>query len=266
MVTHAPSEPRRTWRTKLPVLIPSVGLLGAAMAGTVALVPALATGNQPSYPLLAGVGLAMIALSSVFVAFAQRLLGLGGAWLVLALITNALVIASQFILVPAALYQTTFLDLGPNGGVRSPDFFPALGIWMFAFDAVAIALAYAAHRRRAERPKSAAGATALGCAGLVGAGAAVAFVIVLVVLETGVLDISGTGQLAVAMAGLGVVLAAATMWQLARAAASMRGAAVLASVMWLAVAMVLVYHVVWVVFMGVLVSLWPLKVVAPSGK
>ena len=38
------------------------------------------------------------------------------------------------------------------------------------------------------------------------------------------------------------------------------------SVFWLALSMLLVYHVVWVVFMTVLVGLWPLQVVAPSGK
>jgi hypothetical protein len=47
---------------------------------------------------------------------------------------------------------------------------------------------------------------------------------------------------------------------------SIRDTAILTSVFWLALSMLLVYQVVWVVFMAVLVGMWPLKVVAPSGK
>jgi hypothetical protein len=46
----------------------------------------------------------------------------------------------------------------------------------------------------------------------------------------------------------------------------MRDIAILSSFAWVGLSLLLMYHVVWVIFTAILVSIWPLKVVPSSGK
>lgn len=75
-----------------------------------------------------------------------------------------------------------------------------------------------------------------------------------------------TGGLAILVALLALATGAWSFGEAARTSVSVRDTAIVTAVAWLALSLLLVYHVVWVVFMSVLVSLWPLKTVAPSGK
>jgi hypothetical protein len=65
-------------------------------------------------------------------------------------------------------------------------------------------------------------------------------------------------------AGLGLVVVA---FQSAQAQAKLlQNAAIVSSFFWVAMAFLAVYHFLWVVYIIILVSLWPLRVVSPSGK
>jgi hypothetical protein len=239
------------------------------MAGTVALVPVLSAGRQPVYPVIAAVGLAMIALSSVFLAVARRVLGLRGAWLGLALLTNGLVLGAKFIAIPLAFSETTFVVGSALMDVRAPGFFPGLGAALLLLDVLVAVLVYAVNRarpaagRRSTTPLSY--VVVLG-AGVWVAGASLVVVLGLAVTWTGVYSVTTLGLLLIPLSALALTAAGATLWHAGETAVSLSGTAALTSALWLTLSLLLVYHVVWVVFMGVLVSLWPLKVITPSGK
>jgi hypothetical protein len=192
------------------------------MTGTAALVPALAARVQPGYPLIAGVGLVMIAISSGFLAVARHVLGRGAAWVGLALLTNGLVMAVRSLL--------------------DPGFLPVVAVLIVAFDAMAIGVIALSQRSGAGRTpinvgKALVNAASTGCLGMLVAGAAIAFVIGLVVVETGVLDATQTALVAVASAAVTMLVAAGAMWGATRTTFSLRRAAVLATVAWLTVAL-----------------------------
>jgi hypothetical protein len=247
------------------------------MTGTAVVAPQIALrtsgSDHPDYAVIAGTGLVMIALSSLFLAYASRVIGLGVAWLALALLTNALVLGAKLVLAPVAFYQTTFVRGDPLLNVQSPAFFPNLAAALFILYAAAVGVisvrmrgkvtrALARDRGGPRRP------------GLVAVLLVVAVVLGVPLLLGASLSLIGYGGFLMAATGGGVILVVVlalaagtgTMWQAARASISVRDTAIVTSVGWLALSMLLVYHVVWVVLMTILVSLWPLKTVAPSGK
>jgi hypothetical protein len=44
----------------------------------------------------------------------------------------------------------------------------------------------------------------------------------------------------------------------------MRDGAALAAFFWLGLSLLVIYHFLWVIYMGTLVSIWPFKVILPS--
>jgi hypothetical protein len=261
----------------LPRLLTGLALLGTAMAATAVLAPGIAlwaTGSQqPEYLVIAGTGVAMIVLSSLFLTCASRVIGLGAAWLGLAVLSNGLILAGKFVLVPLAYSRTTFVSGDPFQDVQSQAYFPLLAAGVVVLQAGVLALLYAWARGRVTRELGAK-RSALRRADLV-----IGLITVCVVLGAAVLlftspsligyavgTVAATSGAAVAVVLLATGAGAGALLEAARRSISVRDTAIVTSVFWLAVAMLLVYHVVWVIFMTVLVSLWPLKVVAPSGK
>jgi len=276
MVTHPPPQTRPAPHSLLPRLLTGLTLLGVAMTGTAVLAPGIALstggGDHPDYAVIAGTGVVMIALSSLFLAYASRLVGLGGAWLGLAVLTNALVLVARFVLAPLAFYQTTFVEGDPLLNVTSPAFFPTVAAGLFVLTGAGLGIRYAWQRGRVSR--------ALGedrelrrhdvLVGLL----TVALTLGIPTLVLSSVSLIGYGMAVAAATGgasiLVALLAMATgtgaMVGAGQASVSARSTAVLTSAFWLTLSVLLVSHAVWVVFMAVLVSLWPLKTVAPSGK
>jgi hypothetical protein len=280
MISHVPTDARparTTLRTAVPRLLTGLALLGIAMTGTAALGPGLAWRlsalDHPDYLAIASVGLVMIALSSLFLAYAGRVLGLGAAWLGLALLTNALVLVGKFLLAPPAFYGTTFVEGDPFATVQAPAYFPLLAAGVCVAQAGVLALLYAWARGRVTKalgPKTSVLrrpdlVTALIAAGVL-LGAPVLLFSSLSLVGYAVVAAAATSGAAVVVVLLATGAGAGALLEAAHRSISVRDTAIVTSVFWLALSMLLVYHVVWVVFMTVLVSLWPLKVVAPSGK
>jgi hypothetical protein len=280
MIDHAPPDTRqsRTTRTTaLPRLLTGLALLGMAMTGTALIAPGLAlrtgSADHPDYVVIAGTGVVMIVLSSLFLAFASRVIGLGAAWLGLALLTNGLILFGKLVLAPFAFYRTTFTQGDPFMNVQSAAYFPILAAGVFVAEALVLGLLYAWARGRVTRALGPEW-SALRRTDLVAALLTVGVALGAVVLLLSSLSLTGYGTMVVAATGGAAILAAllagaaggGAFREAARTSISVRDTAIVTSVFWLALSMLLVYHVVWVVFMTVLVSLWPLKVVAPSGK
>jgi hypothetical protein len=261
----------------LPTLLAGIALLGTAMTATAVLAPRIAlrlTGaQQPEYLVIAGTGVAMIVLSSLFLACACRVIGLGAAWLGLAVLTNGLILVGKFVLVPLAYSQTTFVSTDPFAIVQAPSYFPVLATGVCAVQAGVLALLYALARGRVTRalgPEASAFrrpdlVTALLTAGLA-LGAPILFFSSLSLVGYAVVVAGATSGAAVVVVLLATGAGAGALLEAARRSISVRDTAIVTSVFWLALSMILVYHVVWVIFMTVLVGLWPLKVVSPSGK
>src|SRR5262245_61681812 len=155
MISHAPSDTRPAWTSALPRLLTGLALLGVAMIGTAVVGPGLALrtsgADHPDYLVIAGTGVVMITLSSLFLAYASRVIGLGVAWLGLALLSNALILVGKVVLAPFAFYQTTFVAGDPFMNVQSPAFFPTLAAGVFVAQAAALGLLYAWARGRVTR-------------------------------------------------------------------------------------------------------------------
>ena len=281
MISHAPSETRLEPANPpalLPRLVLGLALLWLAMAATAVVAPELqrATGggDHPDDAVIAGTGLAMIALSCLFLAYVSRVVGLGLGWLALAALTNALILVFEFVLGPVAFYQTTFVQGDLLFNVESSAYFPILAAGLFCVSALTLAGLYAWQRARVGRALGRQGEPPRRRQGLLVTLITVPLALAVPVLLVSSISLIGYGLLVVtASAGtallvglLGVITGTATMRRAATASISLRSAAIVTSVFWLALSMLLVYHVVWVVFMTALVSLWPLKVVAPSGK
>jgi len=280
MISHAPTDTRpagTTLATALPRLLTGVSLLGVAMTGTAALAPGLAWRagglDHPDYLMIAGIGLVMIALSSLFLTYVARVLGLGAAWLGLALLSNALILVGKFVLAPPAFYRTTFVQGDLFLDVQSPTFFPLLAAGVCVVQAGVLALLYAWARGRVTIALGP-GQGAFRQANLVAALITVGFTLGACVFAASSLSLIGyalvvagtTGAAAAVVVLLAMGAGGAALHVAAGRSISVRDAAVVTSAFWLALSMLLVYQVVWVVFMTVLVSMWPLKVVAQSGK
>jgi hypothetical protein len=277
MISHASFLTRPASRFLVPRLLTGLALLWVAMTGTVLLAPrlALATSGRdhPDYAVIAGTGLVLIVISSLFLAFASRVAGLGAAWLGLAVLNNGLILAGGFALAPYAFYQTTFVLGDPLLDVTSATFFPTVAGGLFLLHAGVLAATYALQRRRVRRELGR-GAEPPGGGDLRVAVTVIVLVVGIPLLAAtslaligyGLVVIAATSGAAVLVALLAVAMGVAAMGRAADESIAIRDTAIVTAAFWLALAMLLVFHVVWVVLMAVLVGIWPLKTVAPSGK
>jgi hypothetical protein len=270
----------------LPRLLTGLGLLSAASIGTVLLIPVISGGRaaagQPSFALIASIGVVLIVLTSLFLAYANRVMGLGLAWFLWALIYNGCIVVTKFIVSPTSLYQTTFVGSAPFNA-RNVDNMAALALGLFGIYACVFLLIHFAQRGRVKGalrvlagPESGAGQPVprdrtatwviLVCVALV----------ILIVLTAGsmlllgltyLFTILGTAAIALLLLLGGALTGGIVAFQRAGdRSIQMRDIAILTSFAWVGISLLLLYHVLWVIFTAILISIWPLRVVPSSGK
>jgi hypothetical protein len=270
----------------VPRLCLAVGLLAAASLGTVELAPALAsrTGmSRPGYALVVITGLMLVVLTAAFLGYAGRLMGLGRAWLILTVIYNGLILTIKFILSPISLYQTTFTVCQPraqgcnlfgsltNPDVRNPNFLGSTAVFVFLLYALALLVIFmilrsVTRRRIGVRLDRTSVSTAI---------VILCLLIVAVPLGFGLLVLSSffnfylspvftlSGGILILLL-LGALLSAVGAFnQASRQAVTMRSMAVLTAFFWVALSLLVFYHVLWVIYVAVLITIWPLKVFVP---
>jgi hypothetical protein len=182
---------------------------------------------------------------------------------------NALVVLVKFVLSPEALYERSdngslevFFDL--NVGFDTAVVAGAV----FALYAGALYVVYRVCRRRLE-------SSSLSWRRVLGVGAVTAVLLLatgwMVLLAAwggleyvGIVLSSGVSLL-VAGALVGAISLASVAFRQSAARAELLGdATLLVSVFWVALAFLALYHVLWVVYILVLTSIWPLKVITPK--
>jgi hypothetical protein len=268
---------------QLPLTVVLVGaLLSIALSSLVPLWSSNSQANgQPPFNLLLGVGLGIILLTAGILAAALKLgLPLRRSTIGLVLIFNILIIITKFVVAPLALYKTnvsqSFLD--------SSFVVTAGGYWIvaaatFLLYALVLSLIFrlGGGQFGGQLPKKhiawkiilglvIIGAVVFGIGGIVG---------ILVLLPV-FLPVSalidylgkiGSGLVVILLLLLGAIAVAAyAVRQAAGEAKLLRDASVMAGLFWLCLSLLLLYHVLWVVFMGALVTIWPFKTFSPNGK
>jgi hypothetical protein len=77
---------------------------------------------------------------------------------------------------------------------------------------------------------------------------------------------AGMGLALIVAIVAGVLLAISAFGRATDTAVDLQDATVLATFFWLGLSLILIYHVLWVIYMTVMLSIWPFKTISPSGK
>ena len=269
----------------LMIALTLFGLAGSAIAVTI---PQLFAGpGRPEFTLFLLTGVAVIVLTAGLFGYIARLgMGFGKTALVLAAGYNALIVAVKFGLAPAAMYaanqqgsfEASVSD--PN----SPWFYLGVGSGVLLLYVFVFRVMYGVFNRRLRRRSSSPGAPpergsrwaerrravliTLVVASVV---FLASFLWVLPVIFVGlptliyltyVFSAFGT-TIALALV-LAAVLAYKTFDQVEKRAVHLGDATLLANFFWLGLALILLYHAMWVVFLLTLVSIWPFRTYTPK--
>jgi hypothetical protein len=291
------ARPEKTKRKLKPISFYknklSLPLILLSLAGYVVtqITPILIKGSAKERPELWQIsltGIIVILLSVCFLAYAAKVIGLSRGWLVLAVAFSSLIVIAKFILVPESLYSQTYrignglLAWNPN----QTGSYIGIAAILFAVYAATLYFAYRHYhgtlpvslRKNKLAKKSAARAKP---------GATVAFVIlaliVLAVMSGGVLlmlpliflgptfeyvnfAFNGGGFGLLLATVLAITLSIKYMQHSANAAIKAKDGTILAVALWIGVSLLLMYHILWVVYITVMLTLWPFKTISPSGK
>jgi len=224
-----------------------------------------------------GTGLAVLALTAVlFFAGLKRVLPKTGLFLAAALGYNGLLIAVKLSLGPGIVYAAQpYTSPGLNFDLHSPLTYPGIAaitaiLYGMAFFAIYAAFRFGLQRRLGMKIRFAkqfvqllvimftlavvGGVTTIGLLGFFEYAITIAFAGVLGIL------------IAIALMGA-VVLCSVAFKEASDQAVLMRNVALLSTFAWVGLAFIAAYHILWLVFLLTLISLWPLRVViAPSVK
>jgi hypothetical protein len=247
-----------------------LGFVGAGLlaAGAILVLPE-GGGETPPESTLVGVAAAVAAITGLALYAGLRFdLGLPTSIALYAVGYNLLVVLVKFVLGPRALY-----DASEAGKVTSDlgkdDITVITALGIAALYLLAFWILYRLATRRLERRRRTRGERAWIVVGIVlvlvflsGLLPALLLMFLLTGGEyVGFVFSSGASLVAgVALAGA-VVLARLALTNTAERARAVGDATLLASVFWVGVAYLALYHALWVVYVLVLTSLWPLKVV-----
>jgi len=269
-------------------LVVAVVLFGLAGVAIAALIPLRYTaGTMPDFTVFLGVGLAIIVLTAGLFGYIDRLgVGFGGTALVLATGYNALIAAVKLGLAPAALYEANREQSFDTyaGDPNSPWFYLAVGTVVLFLYLGVFRVMYGLFKRRFQhRAGLTSGAPAPQARGLsrrrrivvavtvavVGILAAVFWIVPVFFVALPTLSyltyVFTTLGAAIALAlGLAAVLAYKTFDEVEKQAARLGDATLLASFFWLGLALILLYHVMWAVFLLTLASIWPFRTYTPK--
>lgn len=268
-------------------LAAAVVIFGLAGAAAAAAVPFLfATGaSAPGFAVFLTAGAATILLTAGLFYYVDRLgMGFGKTALVLAAGYNASIAAVKLGLAPAAMYEANrnqaFDTFGgdPNG----PVYYAVVGAAVLVLYLVVFRVMYALFKRRfRSRAEARAGGTAATGGRGANRGVLAAVVVVAIVavfaLSGGLfllvalpvfsylIYVFATFGVAIALAlGLAAVLAYKTFDAVEKRAARLGDATLLANFFWLGLALLLLYHLMWAVFLLTLVSIWPFRTYTPK--
>lgn len=270
-------------------LVVALALFGLGGSTVAVAVPNLFAGTErPAFGLFLATGVSVITLTAILFAYIGRLgMGFGKTALVLAAGYNAIIATVKFVLAPAALYtsnqrqdfDSTFGD--PN----SPWFYIAVGAAVMCLYAGVFRVMYLVFRRRfrswAGMPDARAGRLRAWFGGrrravLIALAVAsvvflASFLWVMPVLFVGMPTLSyliyvfSTFGTAIMLALiLAAVLAYKTFVRVEETAVHLKDATLLANFFWLGLTLIVLYHVMWMVFLLTLVSIWPFRTYTPK--
>lgn len=282
MVDSTPAATRQ-----LPLAAPLAALGGALLLGGVAAwgSPVLdhamnPTSTRPGVISFLGVGLSVLALTVILLLFGLRgILPKGGVFVAAAIGYNALMIVVKFAMGPIAIYaQNDYYKangLPPGSTGVDPGFQWLTNTWAYPFTAALMTILYGTAfaviylifksrlRTRLQLP-----------APLVRPALQV-FVVLFLIAVVGAITLLGLlGFLEYAFSivyagAVGILIAFALVSAIAMCsiafheaseqAALMRNVTLLSTFAWVGLAFIAAYHILWVVFLLTLISLWPLK-------
>ena len=272
----------------LSTLMVALTIFGLAGSAVVATVPWLFIGaERPDFTIFLVAGVAVVLLTAALFGYVDRLgMGFGKTALVLAAGYNALIAAVKLGLAPAGMYaanrrQSFDISLGdPN----VPWFYLAVGPAVLLLYLFVFGMMYRVFKRRmggraggrgaaAERGSWWAGRRRAVLVALAVASVALlaSFLWVMPVVFVGLPTLSylvyvfSTFGAAIALALLlAAVLAYRAFDEVEKRAVYLKDATLLASFFWLGLALIVLYHAMWAVFLLTLVSLWPFRTYTPK--
>jgi hypothetical protein len=273
-----------TGSRNLSTLAVSLAIFGLACCLVLATAPRLFTGpERPGFAVFLVAGVAVVALTAGLFGFIDRLgMGFGRTVLVLAVGYNALIAAVKLGLAPAALYRAND-EQAFDASIADPNglyFYLGAGFGVLLLYALVFVAMYGVFRRRFRRPPSSESppvrrkrlpgwmivAIVVACVAL-----AASFLWVMPVLYVGLPTFS---YLAYVFSAFGVAIALAlvlaavlsyrTFDEVEKRAVRLGDATLLAGFFWLGLALIFLYHVMWVVFLLTLVSIWPFQTYTPK--
>jgi hypothetical protein len=282
MLGSAPAAPRSIPLTASFAAFGGALLLGllvarAAPAVDHALNPA---STHPGLISFLGVGLSILALTVVLLVFGLRgLLPRGGVFVAAAIGYNALLVVVKFAMGPIAIYaQNDYYKangLPPGTTGVDPGFQWLTNAWAYPFTAALMAILYGTAfaviylifksrlRTRLQLP-----------APLVRPFLQV-FVVMFLLAVVGAITLLGllgfleyafsivyAGAVGILIAGalvIAIALCSVAFREASEQAALMRNVTLLSTFAWVGLAFIAAYHILWVVFLLTLISLWPLK-------
>jgi hypothetical protein len=276
MLTSGGRRPQRA-------VILALVLFGLACSFLIATIPRLFIRPvQPNFLLFLVAGVAVIALTAGLFGFLDRLgMGFGRTVLVLAAGYNALIAAVKLGLAPAALYRANSVEPF-DASVQDPNsliYYLAVAFGVLLLYVLVFGVMYRLFRRRFRRRSlSSEAPRARRVSGRVLVAILVAVVVIAVsllwvapLLYVGLPTLSylvyifSTFGVAITLAlALAAFLAYRTFDEVEKQAAHLGDATLLATFFWLGLALIVLYHVMWVVFLLTLVSIWPFQTYTPK--
>jgi hypothetical protein len=266
-------------------LILALTLFGLAGSAVLATVPRLYPSPLgPGFPVFLVSGMAMIVLTAGLFGYIYRLgMGFGGTVLALAAGYNALIAAVKLGLAPAALYQAN-REQSFDASISDPNslwFLLGVGTGILLLYVLVFGVMYRVFKRRFRRRSLSAGTPperrgppsgrTIVIAILVCVAFAASFIWLLPLIYVGLPTLSylayifSTFGVAILLAlSLAAYLAYRTFDEVEKRAVRLGDATLLASFFWLGLALILLYHVMWVVFLLTLVSIWPFQTYTPK--
>src|SRR5919107_2503043 len=270
---------------RFPTLIVALALFGLAGSAVMVMVPRLFMGPLgPEFRIFLVAGVAAIVLTAGFFGYVYRLgIGFGRTVLVLAAGYNALIAAVKFGLAPAALYQAN-REQAFEASVSDPNslwFFLGIGSGVLLLYLLVFGVMYRVFRRRYRRrslstetsPEQ--GLRWSGKTLVIAIVACVAFLASFVwVMPTFYIGLPTLSYLVYTFSTFGVAITLALILaaflayrafdEVEKRAVRLGDATLLASFFWLGLAVIVLYHVMWVVFLLTLASIWPFRTYTPK--
>jgi len=272
----------------LSTVVPALVIFGLAGAAVAVTVPRLFTGpERPGFAVFLAVGVAVVVLTAALFRYIYGLgMGFGKTVLVLAAGYNAMMAAVKLALAPAALYRAN-LEQSFDASLGDPNslwFYLAVGTGVLLLYSLVFGVMYKVFKRRFRQRWQDAAATPEPRRWWAGRRRAVlvALVVATVALLASFLWImpvffvgaptlsylmyvfSTYGAVITLALVLAAILAYRTFGEVEQQAVHLGDATLLASFFWLGLALILLYHAMWVVLLLTLVSLWPFQTYTPK--